>query len=110
MVPFAAQVHQGGVARDLPQPGPQPLRLAQFVKLPPGYKEGLLRRVFAGREIPQNAQGNAADHGLVAGDNLHKGPLVAPTRGADQLGIRQGCALPKFVWCVRFHAPIARGS
>jgi len=50
------------VARDLPEPSSQPLRLAQFVNLPPGRQERLLPGVLAGREVPEDSERDAAHH------------------------------------------------
>src|SRR5438034_839345 len=78
-----------GVARDLRQPCPQPFRLAQFVKFPPGGEKRLLRRVLARREIAEDSQRDPGDHRLVPRHNFHKRPLVPLPRSVDQFDIRR---------------------
>src|SRR5439155_25322633 len=89
MSPVAPQMAERGVARDLPQPCPQPLRLAQFMKFPPGRQKRLLRRVLARREIAENSQCDPAHHRLMPRHDFHKRPLVPPPRGVDQFSIRR---------------------
>src|SRR6266542_7048019 len=88
MSPVASQMAERGVARDLRQPGPQPFRLAQFVKFSPDRKKRLLACVLARREIAQNSQCDPAHHGLMPRHDFDKRPFVPSPRGTDQFGIR----------------------
>src|SRR5438132_13741738 len=83
------------IARDLPQPRPQPLRLAKVVKFPPGRQERLLPCVFAGREIVENSERDPAYHCLVPRYDFHKRPLVASARGVNQFRVARRRTTPR---------------
>jgi hypothetical protein len=60
---------------------------AKVVELSPGGKEGFLGGIFAGGKIAEDAKGDPADHGLVAGDDLDESAFIAAAGGVDQFGI-----------------------
>ena len=86
----AAQVAKGGIARNLGEPGPKFLRLAQTVDLAPRGDECLLSRVLARPKVAEHAERHAANHRLMPRDNLDERALVPALRGARQFGVGRG--------------------
>jgi hypothetical protein len=82
-----AQVGQGSVTGDLAEPGAETSRFPNFWQFTPRGEKCLLSRIFAGREIVEDAEGNTANHRLMPGDNLDESGFIASTGEVDQVRI-----------------------
>jgi hypothetical protein len=74
------------VARHLPQPGQETLRVAQLADALPGAEEGFLGNVFAGAHVARHRQRHAGHHALGGAHEAAIGLGVAALGGGQVAG------------------------